>query len=150
MDVLPTFASLAGGRPPSDRKIDGYDISSLMLDPNRGKSPCDALYYYAGADLRAVRSGPWKLHSSGELYNLEDDPGESRNVAAANTGLVERLNRKLEEARADLGDAERPGANCRPVGKAKGPLRFWIPRRPESGHPPQAPVHYVPGSPISG
>jgi hypothetical protein len=81
------------------------------------------------------------------LYNLYDDPGEARNVAGSNPEVVKRLNQKLEQARADMGDGTRAGANCRPVGKAKGPLRFLIPRHPDSGLPPHAPVIDVPGSP---
>jgi len=81
------------------------------------------------------------------LYNLDDDPGEARNVAASNPKIVARLNRNLDEARGDMGDGARLGANCRPVGKAKGPLRFLIPRSPDSGFPPHAPIIDVPGGP---
>jgi arylsulfatase A len=148
MDVLPTFARLAGAKPPRDRKIDGYDISGLLTSKKGAKSRYDAFYYYMGANLKAVRSGPWKLHATGELYNLDDDLGEMRNVADANSSVVARLNRKLEEARVELGDGTRAGANCRPVGTAKGPLRFQIPRHPDSGYPPHAPIVRVPGSPV--
>ena len=37
LDVLPTFASLAGAKAPDDRAIDGHDLSDVLL--NRGKSP---------------------------------------------------------------------------------------------------------------
>ena len=52
MDVLPTFAYLAGAKPPDDRTLDGKDIRPLGFSrgrhPNRmtidsDKSPCDAV-----------------------------------------------------------------------------------------------------------
>jgi arylsulfatase A-like enzyme len=149
MDILPTFASLAGAQLRRERRIDGYNITDLLMGKPNAKSGYDAFYYYLRSDLRAVRSGPWKLHTNGELYNLDQDIGESVNVATQNPDQVARLEKLLAQARADLGEGEKPGPNCRPVGKAKGPLRFWIPRHPESGFPPQAPVKHVPGSPVS-
>ena len=85
MDVLPTFVKLAGGRLPADRKLDGADVWPLLSGEPGAKSPHDVFYYYRGLKLEAVRSGPWKLHlAKGELYHLENDVGESTNLAAAN------------------------------------------------------------------
>ncbi|MBI3681607.1 MAG: sulfatase [Acidobacteria bacterium] len=148
MDILPTLARLAGAEPPRDRKIDGHDLWDLLAQPG-AKSGYDAFFYHQTTRLSAVRAGPWKLHTTGELYDLAGDAGESHNVASEHPDVVTRLNRKLAEARADLGDGEQKGPGCRPVGKAKGPLRFWIPRHPDSGYPPHAPVKYVAGSPVS-
>lgn len=39
------------------------------------------------------------------LFNLKDDPGESRNVADQNLDIVRRLESLAEQARADLGDS---------------------------------------------
>jgi hypothetical protein len=83
------------------------------------------------------------------LYNLADDIAESRDVAAANPAVVARLRKLLDRERAELGDKEQRGPGCRPVGKAKGPLRFQLPRHTDSGYPPQAPVKTVPGAPYS-
>jgi arylsulfatase A-like enzyme len=148
IDILPTFAAMAGGAAPKDRKIDGQDLTALVTGARGARSKHEAYYHYLTNNLRAVRSGDWKLHSNGELYNLGDDIGESKNVAAANAAVVARLEQKLEAAREDMGDGDRAGKYSRAVGKAKGPLRFWIPRHAESGHPPQAPVHMVAGSPV--
>jgi hypothetical protein len=74
-----------------------------------------------------VRSGPWKLWNKGQLYNLDKDIGEKKNVAAQNPKVVKRLKALLEESRQDLGDGNRKGANCRPVGIAQNP-RTLVPR----------------------
>jgi arylsulfatase A len=144
IDVLPTFAKLAGAEPPKDRIIDGLDIWPLMSGADGAKTPHDRFYYYWAFGLEAVRSGPWKLHVphdyrtlAGEpgkdgqpslyrqartgraLYNVVEDPGERNNVAADHPDVVQRLLRLIDEGRADLGDSltMNPGKNRRPPGK---------------------------------
>jgi arylsulfatase A len=53
------------------------------------------------------------------LYDLEADPGETRNLAKEHPGIVKRLSELAERARADLGDTltGREGAGIRPGGK---------------------------------
>ncbi|MFN7937311.1 MAG: sulfatase [Bryobacteraceae bacterium] len=147
MDVLPTFAKLAGLNPPPDRVIDGQDLTPLLFNQPAAKSAYKQFYYYHANQLRGVRQGDWKLHITGELYNLKSDISESKDVAAANPAIVAKLKGLMDEARADLGDGTHDGPRVRPYGKAQGPLRFWIPRHPDSGFPPQAPVKKVPGAP---
>ena len=55
-DILPTFVSLAGGTLKSDVKIDGVDISPLLLGKTT-ESPRKEWYYFQGNNLQAVRSG---------------------------------------------------------------------------------------------
>ncbi|MDX9973445.1 MAG: sulfatase, partial [FCB group bacterium] len=61
MDILPTFAQVAGGSAPTDRVIVGHDILPLMTGAAGAVSPYDVFYYYAQEGLQAVRSGKWKL-----------------------------------------------------------------------------------------
>jgi arylsulfatase A-like enzyme len=146
MDILPTFAALAGGQPPADRMIDGHDIRPLLLADANAKSPWEAFSYYWNNGLDAIRSGPWKLHfphsypsltgkpgrdgnpagiTQGKielsLFNLAEDPAESRNVLAEHPDVVARLHKLAEAARADLGDEHQkmPGKNRRPAGKVE-------------------------------
>lgn len=138
MDLLPTFAHLAGAGPPRDRIIDGRDIRPLIFGEPGAQTPHDAFYYYAQDQLQAVRSGPWKLFlplasfsrhphfrkgqaSEPLLFHVVDDVGSTRNVASQHPDQVRRLTALAEIARADLGDAGRPGANQRPPGKVDDP-----------------------------
>ena len=139
MDVLPTFVKLAGAAPPSDRVIDGRDVWSLLSGKQEATTPHDRFYYYQFGSLGAVRSGPWKLHvgrfkrepgAEGatwrhvlELYNLEEDVGETINVADQHPDTVERLQAMLAEAREDLGDDQTQveGKNTRPAGHVEEP-----------------------------
>ena len=122
IDLLPTFATIAGAKTPTDRVIDGLDITALLTSDD-AKSPRDAYFFYRGNQLQAVRSGQWKLHlprqanrrnkavTTGQLYDLSADIGESKNVADAHPDVVKRL---TETARAFN---EKLQANKRPAGK---------------------------------
>ena len=126
MDILPTFASLAGTSPPKDRKIDGKDISDILLGKPDATSPHEAFYYYFKEQLECVRSGRWKLRvtqtrggenaSFPQLYDLESDIGEKDDLADKHPDVVARLMQLVEAARVDLGDGDQPGKNQRPAG----------------------------------
>lgn len=131
MDLFPTIAGLTGANLPADRTIDGFDIWPVLSGENGAESPYEEnpFYFYLDEKLQAVRLGPWKLHvahdylgvgvagqggevgeyETGEiersLYNLEDDPGESQNVAEENPEIVHQLMQLIEQGRAELGDA---------------------------------------------
>ena len=104
MDLYATSLKLAGSSPAEDRVIDGVDLSPVLLD---GKASVrDEIYYYLGAQLFAIRKGPWKMHYKtltpyvGEqalehdpplLYHLEHDPSEQMNLAEKNPEIIEQL-----------------------------------------------------------
>lgn len=134
LDILPTFTKLAGGTVPTDRVIDGHDISPILHGVPGAVSPTEAFYYYVRDSLHAVRVGQWKLHVPHEqdrfwerfyrdgdfievteplLYNLDNDIGETTNVAAAHPEVVARLMKYIEFARKDIGDGDRIGENAR-------------------------------------
>ncbi|TSA37417.1 MAG: arylsulfatase [Verrucomicrobiaceae bacterium] len=120
-DILPTFVKLAGGKVPTDRKIDGGDIWPLIAGEPGAKSPHEVFYYFKGFDLEAVRSGVWKLHlAKNELYNLANDPGESNNVVAANPDEVSRLKAFAASMDDDLG-TKGSGPGVRPLGRVTDP-----------------------------
>jgi arylsulfatase A-like enzyme len=143
IDLLPTFAALAGNTETPPRPIDGLDIRSLILGEPGAKTPHEALAFYWGKELHAVRSGKWKLHfphpyrtlvnagSGGvpgkykqttiglSLFDLDSDIGESRDVAAEHPEVVSQLTQHAERFRADLGDSltDRTGPGVREPGK---------------------------------
>ncbi len=141
MDLLPTFARLAGGQEPQDRIIDGHDIRPLILGEAGANSPYKAFYYYDGVQLQAVRSGPWKLfvplkefrnhpHFSRKkgdsdkplLFNVVTDIACETNVAADHPEIVERLTKLAEAGRADLGNGKVRGSGQREIGKMDNPV----------------------------
>jgi arylsulfatase A len=136
MDLLPTFALLAGGEPPTDRVIDGKDIWPILSGQKGAKSPHDAFYYYYMTQLHAVRAGKWKLHlpldkklvrpgrrrpAEIALYDLENDVGETRSLADRHPDVVSRLTRLAETARRELGDDGKSGTGQRPAAYVDNP-----------------------------
>jgi arylsulfatase A len=121
MDLMPTFAAFARAELPEDRTLDGRDIGPILRG-EEGAVGHRVLQYWNGPRLQAVRSGRWKLVLSGkgswELYDLARDIGESRNVAAGNPDVLERLEALFAAARAELGDA----------GPRRPPGFVWNPR----------------------
>ncbi|MEI6892155.1 MAG: sulfatase [Pontiella sp.] len=132
MDLLPTFAGLAGQTLPLDLIIDGKDILPLITGATE-QSPHEVYYYYCYTDLQAVRDARWKLVlprsakpkwmnwwarmidevKTIELYDLNSDIGETLNVAAQHPEVVTRLIAAVEQARAELGDAGTIGSGAR-------------------------------------
>jgi len=112
MDLLPTFAKLAGAPIPSDRVIDGKDIWPVLA--HKQKSPHEAFFYHRGETLLAVRSGNWKLHTKDgtatELYNLETDIGETRNVLNGHSQIAKRLMGLMTDFSKDISENNRPAA----------------------------------------
>ncbi|MFO7904244.1 MAG: sulfatase-like hydrolase/transferase [Pirellulaceae bacterium] len=133
LDVLPTFAKLAGASVPDDRVIDGKDIMGLLLGAPNATSPHECFFYHQGEKLRAVRSGRWKLFRNGRLYDLDEDIGESKNVAARHPEVVKRLQGYMDQFEAEI------RKNARPVGVAEDP-RTLLPRPGVQGEKAFAPT----------
>jgi arylsulfatase A-like enzyme len=124
IDLMPTFARMAGAAAPTDRVIDGCDQGALLTGASE-KSARDTFLYYTGDQLRAVRQGRWKLflnkgaaknapaQDKSELYDLEADLGETTNVAAAHPDVVRQLSELAAKALEDIGEGNRPGKNAR-------------------------------------
>jgi arylsulfatase A-like enzyme len=104
MDLLPTFAELAGASVPQDRVLDGVSLVPLLTQT--GKSTRDTVIYYRGTEVYALRQGPFKAHFITEpaytagprvahdpplLYQLEHDPSEKFDVAARHPEIVAQL-----------------------------------------------------------
>ena len=124
MDLLPTFATIAGADLPKDRTIDGKNIGGLVFREPDARSPHEAFIYHArGGHRCGIRMGEWKLlvdtdtatwkHKGLSLYNLAEDPGEKTNLATKHPEKVQELKRKLAAFDQSL------RTNSRPCGNAK-------------------------------
>ena len=120
LDVLPTIARLCDAGMPK-KSLDGMDISALLSGgemPERAKPILNFSGLHGGFDLQCTRLGRWKLRiaqysretyvlgsSPGdnrllarpELYDLDEDPEESYDVAALHPEIVDKLQRAIEE-----------------------------------------------------
>jgi arylsulfatase A-like enzyme len=106
LDLFTTLIALADGKVPEDRPIDGRNIWPLLTGD--GKMDGDhAFFYHRSESLNAVRVGRWKLHvgrgdkalPEPELYDLEADLGETKNVAKEHPDRVAELQARIETFR---------------------------------------------------
>ena len=142
MDLHPTLAALTAAPLPTDRILDGHDLFPVLTNDPAAESPYDqtGFFYYYREQLQAVRAGPWKLYLPLErkltnlggdytqakraemaLYDVRHDVGETCEQAAAHPEVLRRLIALAENARTDLGDWDRDGANQRPAGWVDNP-----------------------------
>ena len=132
IDVVPTLVQACAAKAPK-HDIDGQSFLALLKGTQT--SARESFAYFYGDRLEAVRKGKWKLHlphayrsyvdmvpaaKDGlpatthqrqiglSLYDLDADPGETNDVAAANPGLVKELQELAAAERAQLDAGKRP------------------------------------------
>lgn len=101
-DIFPTVAELAGAKVPGS--LDGKSMARALRG-NRQPAQ-DFLYweFHERGFQQAVRMGKWKavrLKNGAplELYNLDADPAETRDVSASNAAVVRKIEAYLANAR---------------------------------------------------
>jgi arylsulfatase A-like enzyme len=109
-DLFPTLLAAAGVPSPAGQPLDGLSLLPLL----RGESiQREALYWhlpsytFASAPVAAMREGRWKLieffeDEHLELYDLENDPGEGRDLSSANPARRDDLYAKMRGWRESL------------------------------------------------
>lgn len=105
-DFLPTAAELAGADAPEG--LDGISIAPALLGRPDEQRRHEFLYweFHEGGFKQAVRLGHWKAVRPGtrapvEVYDLETDHGESRDVATEHPAIVERANALFRSERTE-------------------------------------------------
>lgn len=119
-DLFHTFAEMAGAPLPPKLPRDGTSLTASLekgLDPRRDSIYWHYPHYHPGGatPYSAVRRGKWKLiefleDHHVELYDLEADPGERKDVAPLMPHVRDTLKRSLEAWRDQVG-AQMPTAN---------------------------------------
>ncbi|MDH5382419.1 MAG: sulfatase [Cyclobacteriaceae bacterium] len=120
LDLLPTIASLTGSKLPSDRILDGVDLSETLLKGT--ESPRKSMIYYWGDELYAYRSGKYKAHfithervyRDGKkefrevpaLYDLETDPGEHFDIGEQNADIITKIREEVEKHKQTIDSVE--------------------------------------------
>ena len=133
IDMLPTIAEITDSKLP-EKTIDGMNVWKVLTGESE-KSPQEAyFYYYRVNELHGVRYGQWKLYfphtyrtmngqepgkdglpgeyrmvnlEKIELYDLENDESETKNVADEHPEVVEKIKELADGMRLRLGDSLR-------------------------------------------
>jgi arylsulfatase A-like enzyme len=126
VDFMPTLSEIAGAKLPAGKLIDGVSLVPVLTD-STARLDERALFWHFPIYLQAtgrkkegdfsthdrwfrtrpgsaIRVGNWKLHEYFEdgrleLYDLATDIGETKNVAATNLEITNKLHGQLKEWR---------------------------------------------------
>ena len=101
IDVHPTLAELCGAKLGSP-KLDGRSLAPLLKNPNAQWADRTLFFQWHRGDVPeafracAARNQRWKLVNGKELYDLQNDPAESKDVAAENPEIAAKLRKEYE------------------------------------------------------
>jgi arylsulfatase len=118
MDIVPTVAKLCGIET-LPKPVDGIDLWPLLSGEKKSVERPEVLLSFDNVNLQCARWKQWKLHvarynnvtyspapaggrksfflRNPELYNLNDDPAESYDVAAENPAVVKEMLARIEK-----------------------------------------------------
>ena len=107
IDLFPTLAELCGGKVPEGLKLDGRSLVPLLKNP---KAPWPDRYLFAhrgrwgkgrAAQSKyaacAVRSQRFRLVNNRELYDILNDPGETKNVIGQHPDAVAAMRKAYDQ-----------------------------------------------------
>ena len=118
IDLLPTFLELVGVPAPAGATFPGQSLAAALQGQEPPPAPVtyaetlEPRLHYGWSDLRSVREGKWKYIQAPrpELYDLENDPGERRNLAEVEPSRVKALQASLGRILAAEPTARGPGS----------------------------------------
>jgi arylsulfatase A-like enzyme len=113
-DLMATSAAIIGKEVPEKAGEDSYNILPALLGQKLDGPIRDVTIHHSGGGVFAIRMGDWKLideseeagydnppesGATGQLYNLNDDPGEQKNLYSEKPEIVAKLKDKLEQVK---------------------------------------------------
>lgn len=108
-DLLVASAKLAGAELPEDRVLDGKDPLPVLTGQTK-ESPHET-FFFQFREYAALRWGDWKIirttpDQPWQLFNLQEDIGETKNLASQRSDLVKKLSTRYTEMQEELHYAE--------------------------------------------
>lgn len=100
IDLLPTLTALAGVSRAGDKPLDGRDLTPLLLGPKRVWP--ERLIYSAWGGKISVRTQQYRMNAGGQLFDMLADGGQTRDVAAAQPAVANRLKQAVAAWRGEV------------------------------------------------
>ena len=116
-DLMATAAEITGAKIPDNAGEDSVSLLAELLGTSKNGTREATVHQSSGGDL-AIRQGPWKMiyHKSGqrELYNLQADLSETKDVLAANADVAGKMTMLMQgyidNGRSTAGPAQKNGS----------------------------------------
>lgn len=99
-DIFPTVCQFAGVPLPAERAFDGQSLAPYLR--GQAAAPPRQWIFNQYHTRRVVRDTRYKLYSTGELYDAQQDPDETTNLAASSDAQVVAARQRLAEVLASL------------------------------------------------
>jgi arylsulfatase A-like enzyme len=109
IDLLPTLTGLARVKRVGDKPLDGRDLSPLLSRKSTAW-PERLLFSHQNGNV-SVRSQQYRYDSKGALFDMEADPGQTRNIATERAAVATRMKNAVATWRRDVlpgGKDDRP------------------------------------------
>ena len=100
IDILPTLLSLSGISRVGDKPLDGKDLSKLIFEADP-QWP-DRMIFSNWAGKTSVRTEQHRLDDKGALFDMKNDPGQTKNIAAKEPEVAKKLSDAVAQWRKEV------------------------------------------------
>jgi hypothetical protein len=100
IDLLPTLADMAGIPVASTKPLDGITLKPLLL--GTAKDWPDRMIFSHWSGKVSVRTQQYRLDDAGQLFDMQADPGQDRDIAKALPDVAARLSKALDQWRKEM------------------------------------------------
>ena len=111
IDLLPTLTDLAGIEYRPRQPLDGVSLAPLLFEQEG--FPNDRLIFSHWGDRTSARSQRYRLDQQGMLFDMVEDPGQSKDIAADEQEIAATLQAAIEDWKRDV-LSELPAEDDRP------------------------------------
>jgi arylsulfatase A-like enzyme len=103
IDLLPTLATMAHVPLLSGKPLDGRDVSPLLLTSDAAAHWPDREIVQTFRGKTSVRSQRYRLDSAGALFDMVNDPGQTKDISGDQPEVTARLGKVLADWKASVG-----------------------------------------------
>lgn len=114
IDLLPTLTDMAGVKIISKKPLDGKSLKPLLL--GEAKNWPDRMIFSLQNKRISVRTQQYRLSADGQLFDIEKDPGQKRDISAEKPDVTAKLKKAVEEWAREVLPSVGPDDRPFPVG----------------------------------
>jgi len=124
VDLLPTFAELAGVEIVGDKPLDGRSLAPLLTGADQEWPDREIVSTWR--DRMSVRNQRFRFDTDGALFDMSEDPEQRTDVSAEHPEIARRLGEVAQLAGDEFAAALGEDDRAHPVGEAE---TTWLPAR---------------------